>query len=244
VTTLLGATLFMVKHRVAVLSKRLLRLATWFLHKWGLGWAGWGVVIVLILGFPMPGMGGATDQVLVDMHAIAPSIRLDLRYATTNNFTHQKLYAEARCLFRPQVAARLAKVQNDLKAMGLGLKVYDCYRPLSVQKRMWELVPDANYVADPKQGSRHNRGSAVDLTLVDATGKELPMPSTFDEFSPKSHLDYQGGSLASRQNRSILQNAMEKRGFLPYGQEWWHFDDPNWRNYPVLDLPLAGKGKS
>lgn len=181
---------------------------------------------------------GEQSPELIDLRVVAPAIQLELRYATTNNFTHQKLYDQALCLLRPHVAARLAKVQTDLEAKGFGLKVFDCYRPLSVQKRMWELVPNANYVADPKLGSRHNRGSAVDVTLVDRTGKELPMPSTFDEFSPRSHLDYRGGNPAAIRHREVLQQAMLKRGFTSIPSEWWHFDAPNWQAYPLLDLPL------
>lgn len=195
------------------------------------------IVIALAQGVICGGTQ-AQEPVLVDIHTIAPTIQLDLRYATVNNFTNQKLYTQARCLLRPEAAAQLAKVQLDLEAKGLGLKVFDCYRPLSVQKRMWEIVPNPDYVANPQQGSRHNRGSAVDLTLVDRKGTELPMPSNFDEFSPKSHIDYSGGSLEARQNRNLLQQVMKKHGFIPLETEWWHFDAPNWQKYPVLDLPI------
>lgn len=175
---------------------------------------------------------------LVDIQQINPNIRLDIRYATKNNFVQQKLYQQPRCLLRPHVADRLSRVQQDLEKQGLRLKVFDCYRPLSVQKKLWKILPDPNYVADPSVGSRHNRGSAVDLSLVDREGDELEMPTEFDSFSPKAHLDYMGGSAGSRQNRDFLQQVMKKQGFLPLQTEWWHFDDPDWKSYPVLDIPL------
>lgn len=196
------------------------------------------LTLVILQSIELWAMNGSQNPDLVDIHTFAPTIQLDLRYATTNNFTQQKLYPHARCLLRPNVAMRLAKVQADLEAQGLGLKVYDCYRPLSVQKLMWKIVPNPDYVANPKIGSRHNRGSAVDLTLIDAQGNELAMPSNFDEFSPKSHIDYQGGSSETIRNRNLLLQAMKKRGFVPLQSEWWHFDAPNWRNYELMDIPF------
>jgi len=144
----------------------------------------------------------------------------------------------ARCLLRESVAHRLSRVQDDLEARGLGLKVFDGYRPLSVQRRMWAVLPDPEYVADPAKGSRHNRGAAVDVTLVDTRGRELPMPSAFDEFSERAHRDYAGGTAEQRRNRRVLQEAMERHGFSGLDSEWWHFDAPGWRQYPVLDQPL------
>lgn len=178
------------------------------------------------------------DEPLVDLARVDPRIVLDLRYATENNFLGRKLYPVARCLLRESVAHRLRRVQDDLEAQGLGLKVFDGYRPLSVQKKMWEVMPDPTYVADPAKGSRHNRGAAVDLTLVDAAGNELPMPSEFDEFTERAHRDYAGGTDEQRRNRRILQDAMERHGFTGLDSEWWHFDAPGWTSYPVLDQPL------
>ena len=120
---------------------------------------------------------------LIDIRSVNKKIALDIRYATENNFLKRKLYPVARCLLRGAAAKLLSQVQDDLAKQGLGLKVYDCYRPLSIQKQMWAVLPNPNYVADPAKGSRHNRGVAVDLTLVDRNGKELEMPSGFDEFS-------------------------------------------------------------
>lgn len=200
-------------------------------------------VVILGLGFAIAlslstVVSAIANSRLTDIQAVAPDVQLEIRYATTQNFVRRKLYSQARCLLRPRVAGRLAQVQTDLKSQGLGLKVYDCYRPLSVQKQLWQMVPDPNYVADPARGSRHNRGSAVDLTLVDGKGKELEMPSQYDEFSARSHLDYTGGSPVSLKHRQILQRAMHRRGFVSLASEWWHFDAPDWQQYPILDVPL------
>lgn len=178
------------------------------------------------------------DAQLVDIRSIDLEIRLDLRYATANNFTHKKLYQQSRCLLRAITAAQLAQVQTDLKAIGLGLKVYDCYRPLSVQKQMWRLRPNDRFVANPATGSRHNRGSAVDVTLVDRAGKELTMPTAFDDFTEQAASNYDGASTQAKQNRQRLQDAMMKRGFKPLSSEWWHFDAADWAQFPVLDVPL------
>ena len=175
---------------------------------------------------------------LVDVGTLDPSIVQDIKYATTNNFTGQVLYPSARCLLREPVAARLLQVQSQLKTQGLGLKVFDCYRPVTVQKKMWTVFPDDNYVANPVSGSRHNRGASVDVGLVDATGRELPMPSVFDEFSERSHLGFMSASTEQLQHRQILQTAMRQAGFLPVTTEWWHFDAPDWRSYGLADADV------
>jgi len=176
---------------------------------------------------------------LVDIRTVNPNIRLDIRYATANNFLKRKLYSTAKCALRSSVAQKLALVQTDLEKIGLGLKVYDCYRPLSVTKQMWEFLPDPNYVANPTRGSRHNRGAAVDLTLVDRTGKELEMPTPFDDFTTKAHRDYAGGSAQSRKNRQLLEDAMKKQGFIGITTEWWHFDSEDWQKFAILDVSLG-----
>lgn len=187
-----------------------------------------------------PGEAGLTD-----ITTIAPDIRLDIRYATPDNFTHVAVYPAARCFLRADVAKRLARVQAALEKQGLGLKVYDCYRPFSIQKKFWSLVPNEDWVARPVEkngrpasGSKHNRGAAVDLTLVDAQGKELPMPSGFDDFTEKARRDYAGGDPAARANAKRLEAAMVKEGFAPLPTEWWHFDGPGWQGYELLDVPL------
>lgn len=175
---------------------------------------------------------------LVDATTIVPRLKLEIRYATVENFTHQKLYAHARCLLQSPVAARLAEVQRDLKARGFGLLVYDCYRPLSVQKKMWALVPDERYVSNPAQGSRHNRGAAVDLTLLDGRGRPVAMPSAYDEFSERAHRDFAGGSDEARRHRALLEEVMARHGFVGLPTEWWHFDAAEWQSYPIADEPL------
>jgi D-alanyl-D-alanine dipeptidase len=175
---------------------------------------------------------------LVDATTIVPRLRLEIRYATKANFTHQRLYAHARCLLHDAVARRLADVQRELRARGLSLVVYDCYRPLSVQKKMWALVPDERYVSDPAKGSRHNRGAAVDLALVDPRGHVVPMPSGYDEFSERAHRDYAGGTDQERANRALLQEVMQRHGFVGLPTEWWHFDAVEWQSFPIADEPL------
>jgi D-alanyl-D-alanine dipeptidase len=181
----------------------------------------------------------AADEPFIDILSLAPDVVLEIRYATANNFTGQPVYPEARCLLRRSVAQRLARVQQDLRRKKLGLKIWDCYRPLAVQKKFWELVPDPRYVADPKKGSRHNRGAAVDLTLITAQGTALEMPTDYDDFSKKAHRDYPGASAPARSNREVLQRAMARRGFDGLRTEWWHFDAKGWQVYPVMDTPLA-----
>ena len=147
---------------------------------------------------------------------------IDNRYATTDNVTGIRLYPANTIYLERSAAERLARVQDSLRRQGIGLKVFDGYRPLAIQKALWKVKPDPQYVADPAKGSRHNRGSAVDVTLVDAAGRERPMPSAFDEFSERSHLafmDTDGDLIA---NRETLQKAMRSEGFLPLATEWWH----------------------
>lgn len=177
---------------------------------------------------------------LIELKNLSPNILLEILYATPNNFVGKVVYPSSRCFLRRKTAMRLHKVQLALEKIGLGLKVWDGYRPLSVQKIFWNLLPDSRYVADPAIGSRHNRGASVDLTLVDKAGNELPMPTGFDDFSEKASRSYQGASQEQLRNRLILEEAMAKEGFLLYPHEWWHFDDPDWEVYPILDIPLEG----
>ena len=177
--------------------------------------------------------------VFVDVRSINPRIALDIRYATPNNFVKQKLYPEARCILRASVAQQLSQVQTDLETRGLGLKAYDCYRPLSIQRRLWEILPDPRYVANPANGSRHNRGAAVDVTLVDRTGKELRMPTGFDDFTERAGRSYQELPAEALKNRRLLEEAMVRRGFVPLATEWWHFDGQGWQNFSVRDVPFG-----
>src|SRR3989338_8491313 len=173
---------------------------------------------------------------LIDIRQVHPRVLVEVRYATPDNFMGEALYPEARCLLRRETAAKLAHAQDALELQGLGLKVFDGYRPLAVQKKMWARFPLEGFIANPAKGSNHNRGAAVDLTLVDREGQELTMPSAYDEFSERSHRDYSGGTEAERKNRAILEEAMVKEGFTGLSTEWWHFDDTDAKNYPVLDI--------
>jgi len=168
-----------------------------------------------------------------------PSIVLDIRYATSNNFLHRAVYKQARCFLVKEAALKLQEVQNELKQLGLGLKIFDGYRPLRVQKKMWQIMPNPKYVANPAKGSRHNRGCAVDLTLVDSTGKELNMPTEFDNFTVKAHHNYMKLPARVRLNRWILKTVMEKHGFKSISSEWWHYDMVGWRKYPVMDFSFS-----
>lgn len=183
----------------------------------------------------------------VEITKINPTIRTEVLYATKNNFTRQKLYNSPRCFARRLVAQKLDLVQKDLAQKKLGLKIWDAYRPLSVQKKMWAICPDEKYVANPAKGGRHARGTAIDLTLVSLVdGKELEMPTAFDDFSPRAHPDYVNGvSDMAIKNRAILASAMLKHGFQKHGSEWWHFDFAGWRNCQPMDISLErlGKGK-
>ena len=178
------------------------------------------------------------EKTLVDIEKINPRIRIEIRYATTNNFMKEILYPAPRALALPEVAQSLSRIQEKLEKEGLGLKIFDAYRPLSVQKKMWKKFPIEGYIANPLKGSNHNRGAAVDLTLVDKDGKELPMPSEYDEFSERAHQDYAVGPEELRNNRKILREAMEREGFKAITTEWWHYDYKDAKNYPVLDLPF------
>lgn len=178
------------------------------------------------------------EEPLVDLQSVIPDVRLDIRYASSDNFAGRQLYPVARCLLRRPVAERLAEVQKELAGMGLALKVFDGYRPWSVQKLLWEVLPDERYVADPAKGSRHNRGAAVDLTLVDAEGRELAMPSAFDEFSEKAHRDFMDLPEEALRNRMVLEQVMARHGFAGLPTEWWHFDYEGWERFPISDVPL------
>jgi len=182
----------------------------------------------------------------VDIAAIDPTIAIDMRYASTNNFTKAVVYPVARCLLRRDAAERLARAQARLRADGKGLKLWDCYRPFSVQKKFWKLVPDERYVAQPVadgagrplRGSKHNRGAAVDLTLVDGAGRSLEMPTDHDDFSKRAHRGSRSASPAARANAQHLEDVMKAEGFEPLPTEWWHFDAPGWEKYPLSDQPL------
>ena len=175
---------------------------------------------------------------LVELNRVIPDIILDIRYATTNNFVGEVLYPDARCFLARDPATALKKVQDDLKTRGYRLKVFDGYRPLSVQKRMWEILPDDRYVADPATGSNHNRAYSVDVTLLDSDGNEVLMPSSFDDFSARAHLDYMDCPEEAIRHRRILREAMERHGFSGIDSEWWHFNYKGYEDKPIMDISI------
>ncbi|MBK8702324.1 MAG: M15 family metallopeptidase [Saprospiraceae bacterium] len=170
-----------------------------------------------------------TDVALADS-----SIVLDLKYATTDNFVETQLYECPRCLLRPQVTQALLRALRELKSQGYGFKMYDCYRPLPIQWKLWEKVPDRRYVADPRKGSMHNRGAAVDLTLTDSTGLELDMGTPFDFFGKKAYHAYLDLPEDVLKRRVLLKTTMERHGFQATKTEWWHYAYVR-QNYALSD---------
>jgi len=173
-----------------------------------------------------------TKKNWVELKTLDSSFVFDLRYATTNNFVHKKMYPCAKCFLRPEVAKALVKIQQELKQNGWRIKLFDCYRPGSVQKELWKMVPDPHYVANPKKGSMHNRGLAVDLTIVDKNGKELDMGTPFDYFGKKAYHAYQKLPDTVLKNRLFLKNIMQKYGLSPITSEWWHYSYHQ-KKYPI-----------
>jgi zinc D-Ala-D-Ala dipeptidase len=177
------------------------------------------------------------DKRLVDLASLG--IPLDIRYATPDNFMKRPLYPLAKAYLRAPAARALLNVQRALAAEGIGIKVYDAYRPYRVTQAMWEPIQDPDYVADPARGSRHNRGAAVDLTLIDLeTGRELPMPTPYDDFTPRAHHDFADLPVEVVANRARLRDVMTNHGFDPLPSEWWHYDLRGWERYELMDVPL------
>jgi len=196
-----------------------------------------------VIGLALVGLvlTAAPSSDLVEITALDPSVRLDVRYATAENFLGRPLYPVARSFLQRPVAEALVRVHRALGTRGYGLVVFDAYRPWSVTKLMWELTPPAQrgFVANPARGSNHNRGCAVDLTLFALdTGRAVEMPSGYDEMSPRSASAYAGGSPEARARRDDLRAAMEAQGFRVEAHEWWHFNHRSCPGYEVLDLPL------
>ncbi|HYE43594.1 MAG TPA: M15 family metallopeptidase [Caulobacteraceae bacterium] len=186
---------------------------------------------------------------LVDLSTVDPGIRFDIRYAGTNNFMGVVLYERAGAYLQRPAAEAVGRVQRSLARQGYGLLVHDGYRPWFVTWMFWKATPDEyhHFVADPSKGSRHNRGSAVDLTLYDLkTGKVVEMPGRYDELSPRSKPDFIGGTSRQRWLRDLLRREMEAEGFTVYEEEWWHFDHKDWRQYGIgtqtfTQLAAAGR---
>lgn len=178
----------------------------------------------------------------VDLEELIPTIVADIRYATVNNFMNLAVYPSAKCFLRKHIAEDLRRVQEDLSKVGLGLKVWDAYRPLSVQRTLWDMTTDKQYVADPYgKGSNHNRGAAIDLTIINlATGEELEMPTPFDEFTVRAHSDStvieHGITEKSVENRALLNKYMSRHNFYQLPDEWWHFNYKDCESYDLVDV--------
>ena len=178
------------------------------------------------------------NQELIEIQEIIPSIVIDLKYATTDNFTQQKLYSIDIPYLRYGAVKALKAVQDSLKKLNLGLKIWDGYRPSSVQALMFEIYPDPNFVAPPGESS-HNRGAAVDVTLINlTTGEELQMPTYFDHFGPEAAHDYANLPAPAIANRQTLKAIMEHFGFASYHAEWWHYSHKESGEYPALDFQM------
>ena len=192
------------------------------------------------LSFLFPALVAAADaspEHLANVRTLDRPPLEEIRYATCYNFTGERLYPFPAAFVHVDLVPALQAIQNELAAEGLGLKIYDGYRPLSVQQKMWDLIHDEHFVSNPAVNrGRHTRGTAVDVTLVDKLGRELPMPSDFDDFSEKAAADYPGGSEEQRQNRDKLQAIMTRHGFETFPNEWWHFDWKGWQDYAPLDI--------
>jgi D-alanyl-D-alanine dipeptidase len=177
------------------------------------------------------------DKRLVDLGTLG--IPLDIRYATANNFMKKPLYPAAKAYLRAPAARALVDVQHELAARGLGIKVFDAYRPYRVTEAMWEPIKNPDFVADPAKGSRHNRGAAVDLTLIDLrTGAELPMPTGYDDFTERAAHAFTDLPAEALANRALLREVMVKHGFDPLPSEWWHYDFRGWKEFELMDVGL------
>jgi D-alanyl-D-alanine dipeptidase len=178
---------------------------------------------------------------LVEVVTLEPSIKLDVRYATERNFVGRPVYEQARVFLQRPAAEAVVRAHRALRAHGYGLLLFDGYRPWRVTKLFWDVTPPDKraFVADPAKGSRHNRGCALDLSLFDlVTGREVEMPSAYDDMSERASPDYAGGTPEQRARRDLLRAALEAEGFRVIDNEWWHFDYDTWREYPILDVPF------
>ncbi|HEX8076199.1 MAG TPA: M15 family metallopeptidase [Chthoniobacterales bacterium] len=207
----------------------------------------WNVLLqTLLLASVALGSGSPKSETeFVDIRSVEKTIVIDLRYAGANNVAHRPLYPPGTpALTRAGVAQRLVVAQEYLRKRGFGLKIWDAYRPQFAQEKLWQVTHNRSFVADPKEGrgSMHIRGAAVDVTLVDASGNDVPMPTDFDSFTPAALLDYRGKSPNVRENLKLLQKAMAHGGFYGLRTEWWHFCAPDWQKFdPVPDLKMDAR---
>jgi D-alanyl-D-alanine dipeptidase len=183
---------------------------------------------------------------LVELVKLDPTIKLDVRYAGTDNFLSTPFYTQARAFMQRPAAEAVVRANAKLKPQGYGLIIHDAYRPWYVTKMFWDATPEDKhiFVANPAEGSKHNRGCAVDLSLYDLnTGKEVQMPSVYDEMTQRAFADYAGGTDEERSRRAVLRKAMEDEGFTVYPQEWWHFDYKDWKEYPIMNVRFEDLGR-
>jgi zinc D-Ala-D-Ala dipeptidase len=174
---------------------------------------------------------------LINLETYIPGVVLDIRYATDNNFTKEKIYNLARAYARKPVAEALKKAQDDFKKLGLGIKIFDAYRPYAATVKFYEVYGDTTYVASPYRGSRHNRGCAIDMTIYDLkTGEDLPMPTEYDSFRKEAWPSTPVSDPVIRKNRETIISVMTKHGFKVNGSEWWHFDFIGWQKFDVMDI--------
>lgn len=205
------------------------------------------VLIICAIGFSFaqdapPKEENKREADLVELIKLEKTIKLDIRYARSDNFVGRPVYTQARAFMQRPAAEALVRVHKQLKKQGLGLVIFDGYRPWSVTKIFWEVTPEdkRKFVADPVKGSRHNRGCAVDLSMFDLKTKKLvEMPSDFDDFTEKANPDYKGGTELQIKNRDLLRKLMEAEGFTVNANEWWHFDYQDWKNYAIYDISFA-----
>ena len=193
-----------------------------------------------------PQESGKREADLLELVKLDKTIKLDIRYATADNFVGRAVYPEARAFLQREPAEALVRVHRKLKKQGLGLVIFDGYRPWRITKLFWETVApeQRKFVADPAKGSKHNRGCAVDLSIFDLkNGKLLPMPSGYDEFTERASPDYTGGTPEETKNRELLRNLMEAEGFTVNPNEWWHFDYKDWESYAIYDIPFSEAAK-
>lgn len=179
---------------------------------------------------------------LVELVQLDSTFKLDIRYATSNNFVGKPVYKQAKAFLQKPAAEALVKAHQTLKKQGYGLQIFDGYRPWSVTKAFWDLTPKnkKHFVANPKKGSRHNRGCAIDLRLYRLkTGEQIKMTSAYDEMTPRSYPNYKGGTAEQRNMRDLLIKTMIANGFKVYPYEWWHFDYKNWKQYKIENIPFS-----
>lgn len=200
------------------------------------------IIVASCIEGPPKEEGDFYPSELVELINLDPTIKLDIRYATSNNLAGKPVYEEARAFLQKPAAVALLKAHNELKDNGYGLVVFDGYRPWSVTKEFWDLTSEENkkFVADPKKGSRHNRGCAIDVTLYHlSTGEPVVMTGDYDEMTERSYPDYIGGTDEQIAMRDLLRSTMEGNGFTVYPYEWWHFDFKGWENYRIENIPFS-----